>query len=129
MNKNLFIFVLFIVVVALGVAAGRNIDVQPPVKVETDSVTAEGQQILEITAKGGYSPSSQIAKAGVPATLKVKTQDSFDCSSVLVIPALHYRAHLPMTGTTDIPIPPQAPGTELTGTCGMGMYSFNIKFQ
>jgi hypothetical protein len=35
---------------------------------------------------------------------------------------------LPMSGLTEIEIPPQAPGTTLTGTCAMGMYRLNIKF-
>ena len=87
-----------------------------------------GIQTLEITAKGGYSPVSSELKAEAPALLRVITNSTFDCSSSLTIPALGYRTHLPMTGTTEISIPPQPAGTTLTGLCGMGMYSFDVTF-
>jgi plastocyanin domain-containing protein len=92
-------------------------------------LAVNGTQVLDIAAKGGYSPRQIIAKAGVPSILKVSTQSTFDCSSALTIPALNYRDYLPPTGITEIPIPPQKPGTVITGLCSMGMYSFRIKFQ
>lgn len=91
------------------------------------SMTA-GQQVVEITAKGGFKPRMTIAKANTPTILKMKTQGTFDCSSTLVIPSIGYRNSLPSTGETQIPVPPQKPGTTLQGLCGMGMYSFQIAF-
>jgi plastocyanin domain-containing protein len=87
-----------------------------------------GQQIIEISAKGGYSPQINLAKAGVPTTLKVSTSGTFDCSSSLVIPSLNFAANLASTGTEEIEIPAQEPGSTLQGVCGMGMYNFSIKF-
>jgi plastocyanin domain-containing protein len=93
------------------------------------TVTQEGdKQVLELTAKGGYSPGTVTAEANKPTILRVKTNNTFDCSSSLNIPSLSVRKSLPSTGTTDIEIAAQAPGTSIKGTCGMGMYNFTIKF-
>ena len=111
---------------ALYLAAGNSGNNRP-----TDFASAtmiDGQQVVEIFAKGGYTPRVTLAKAGLATTLKVSTRGTFDCSSSLVIPALNYRANLRPTGITEVPIGPQTAGTVLQGLCGMGMYSFQIKF-
>lgn len=87
-----------------------------------------GSQIISIRAKGGYSPRVTTAKANVASVIRVTTQGTFDCSSAITIPALGYRANLPPSGITEIPVPPQAPGTELRGLCAMGMYNFTVRF-
>ena len=89
---------------------------------------ADGKQIIEIDAKGGYSPSITIAKANIPTIIKVKTQGTFDCSSALVIQSIGYRANLPPSGETIIEVPPQEAGSTLRGMCAMGMYNFSVKF-
>lgn len=91
------------------------------------SLTGE-KQIIEIEAKGGYSPRASNAKAGMPTILKVKTKGTFDCSSALTIPSLGYSANLPRSGTTEIEIPSQTSGSILKGFCAMGMYYFQITF-
>ncbi len=85
-------------------------------------------QTLDVTAKGGYSPTNSTLKADQPAKLRIITQGTFDCSSSLVIAQLGYDARLPLSGVTEINIPPQAAGTVITGLCSMGMYGFNISF-
>jgi len=94
----------------------------------SNTTMVDGKQVIEITAKGGYSPTSSAAKANTPTVLKVTTRSTFDCSATLNIPALGYRTNLPATGETLVDIPAQQPDTILQGTCGMGMYNFNIKF-
>ena len=89
---------------------------------------ADGKQIIEIDAKGGYSPSITIAKANISTVIKVKTQGTFDCSSALVIQSIGYRANLPPSGETIIEVPPQEAGSTLRGMCAMGMYNFSVKF-
>ena len=96
---------------------------------DTNAAPKSGTQVVEITAHGGYTPSTSVAKAGVPTIIRFKTQNSFDCSSSVAIPSLGYRATLPQTGTTDVPIPSQKATGTLTGTCGMGMYRFEVQFQ
>lgn len=89
---------------------------------------ANGQQVIEINAKGGYSPQTSYAKADLPSTLRIRTRGTFDCSSFVVIPSIGFRDSLPQTGEKDITIPPQKAGSTLQGFCGMGMYNFKIQF-
>ncbi len=95
----------------------------------TNNVVIEnGKQIITITAKGGYSPRTMTAKAGVPTELRVDTNNTYDCTSALNIPSIGYSNYLPATGSTTIPLPPQKTGTALRGLCSMGMYNFVINF-
>ena len=88
----------------------------------------DGKQIITMKAKGGFSPVHSIAKAGIPTILRVETNGTFDCSSVIRIPDMNISKNLPLTGMTDIDIGVQKVGI-FDGTCGMGMYPFDIKFE
>ncbi len=88
----------------------------------------DDRQIIEITAKGGYTPRQTVAKANLPTTIKVVTNGTYDCSAVLTIPSIKYRSFLPATGETTIDLTAQPPGSVLKGICSMGMYSFSISF-
>lgn len=93
------------------------------------ALIVDGKQLIDISAKGGYSPRVVVAKAGMPTILRVSTSGTFDCSASLVIPRISYQKFLQPSGTEDITIAPaQAQGT-LQGLCAMGMYNFKIKFQ
>lgn len=85
------------------------------------------KQTVAVTAKGGFTPEKTIAKSGVSTVLKITTQGTFDCSSVVSIPELNIRKNLPPTGITEIDLGVRQPGI-LFGTCGMGMYPFEIEF-
>jgi len=88
----------------------------------------DGKQIIEIKAKGGYVPTHSVAKAGIPTILRLDTNGTFDCSSSVRIPTMDISQNLPPSGTTDIDIGiPEI--ALLQGTCGMGMYPFEIEFQ
>lgn len=87
----------------------------------------DDKQVVELKAKGGYKPELSIGKAGMPTTLRVNTNGTFDCSSSIRIPSLGISQNLPNSGSTDIDLGMQKEGT-LEGTCGMGMYPFRIKF-
>lgn len=88
----------------------------------------DGVQIVEIKAKGGYLPRTSFAKAGLPTVLRFDTNSTFDCSSSVRIPSLNISRNLPLSGVTDISLPNSNLGT-LRGTCGMGMYPFEVVFQ
>ena len=88
----------------------------------------DGKQIITISAKGGYSPKVTSAKSGMPTVIKMDTNGTFDCSSVLTIPSLGYRNNLPPSGETAIDVPPQQSGTTMRGLCAMGMYNFAVNF-
>jgi plastocyanin domain-containing protein len=89
---------------------------------------ADGKQIVDINEKGGYSPKTSTAKAGMPTVIRVTTRGTFDCSSYVVIPGIGYSVHLPPTGEKEIEIPPQKAGSIMQVFCGMGMYNFQIAF-
>lgn len=136
MKKNLGGIVLVVTAVAamsyggvLMASSGQpQVAPTPTAQVDTPATPAQsGIQTLEITAKGGYSPVSSELKAEAPALLRVITNSTFDCSSSLTIPVLDYRTHLPMTGTTEISIPPQPVGTTLTGLCGIPSAQMRLK--
>ena len=88
----------------------------------------DGKQIVEINAKGGYQPRKSIAKAGIPTIIRFNTKGTFDCSSSVRIPSLNLSKALPQSGSTDIDIGTGQLGT-LQGSCGMGMYPFEVEFQ
>ena len=86
------------------------------------------KQIIEIRAKGGYQPRASVAKAGLPTILRFNTAGTFDCSSSVRIPSMGVSKMLPQSGTTDIDLGSPTLGT-LVGSCGMGMYPFEIVFE
>jgi plastocyanin domain-containing protein len=119
-----------VLVVALGLIAFLiGGDKSNPESANTDAVSISGdEQIIDLTAKGGYSPRIIEAKANTKTILRVSTNNTFDCSSALKIPELGISKNLPATGKTDIEIAAQEPGSEIDGTCSMGMYDFKITF-
>jgi plastocyanin domain-containing protein len=88
----------------------------------------DGQQIVTITAKGGYQPRRSVAKAGLPTVLRFDTNGTFDCSLAVIIPSLKFSQVLPQSGQTDVPVGTPEAGT-LQGSCGMGMYRFDVVFK
>ncbi len=88
----------------------------------------DGKQVIQITAKGGYAPRLTAAKANMPTVINVQTSGTYDCSSVLTVPAVGFRRSLPASGITSIQIPPQSPGAIVKGVCAMGMYNFTVSF-
>ncbi len=88
----------------------------------------DGKQIIEIRAKGGYQPRKSIAKAGIPTILRFNTAGTFDCSSSVRISSLSVSKTLSQSGSTDIDIGTRQLGT-LQGSCGMGMYPFEVEFK
>lgn len=90
----------------------------------------EGErQIVDITARGGYSPRLVEAQAGKETLLRVTTKDTYDCSISLVIPKLKYDKFLSSTGVEEIIIPAEKATGTLNGLCSMGMYSFKVVFK
>ena len=93
------------------------------------NVSVEGAtQIVTIRAKGGYQPRVSVAKAGLPTILRFDTQGTFDCSAAVRVPSLGISRNLPFSGQTDIPLGTQVAGV-LKGSCGMGMYPFEVRFE
>ncbi len=87
----------------------------------------DGKQIVQINARGGYQPRKSVAKANMPTVIRFNTSNTFDCSSSVRIPSMNIFKMLPQNGSTDIDIGIQKSG-KLNGSCGMGMYPFEIQF-
>ena len=115
---------ILLVIILFALLNKNNVTVESanPVSYSGDS------QIIELTAKGGYTPNAITAKAGVNTILNVITNKTFDCSSSIRISKLNVNKNLPLTGTTQIPLGIYNVGDVLDGTCSMGMYSFKINF-
>lgn len=102
---------------------------QTDTQVQKNNVNiVDGIQIIDLTAKGGYSPIKTSATANMPTKLKIETNGTFDCSSSVFIPELSVSEQLPTSGITEIDLGNPTVGI-LKGTCGMGMYRFEIDFQ
>ncbi|MSU55291.1 MAG: hypothetical protein EXS46_01995 [Candidatus Taylorbacteria bacterium] len=111
---------------AIVLIGGSSTSNQPVANVHNVSME-QGKQVVELRAKGGFAPRTSSAKSGVPTVLRLNTDGTFDCSSSVRIPSLGISKILPATGTTEIDLGAQPKGT-LSGTCGMGMYPFEIVF-
>lgn len=99
-----------------------------PIANANNVTIVDGKQIIEINAKGGYQPRKSIAKAGIPTIIRFNTKGTFDCSSSVRIPSMNISKSLPQTGSIDIDIGSGKLGT-LQGSCGMGMYPFEVEFR
>ena len=94
------------------------------------SVTMVGdKQVVNIVAKGGFSPSRVELSANKSTTLHISTNDTFDCSNTLIIPSLKKQLSLPANGETEVEIPAQSPGAQINATCSMGMYNLQLNFK
>lgn len=88
----------------------------------------DAQKII-LKAKGGFEPAISQALPDKKTILEIHTDNTFDCSSSIIIPALKISKILPSTGITQIEIPPQPADSTITGICSMNMYRFDINFK
>ena len=90
--------------------------------------TTGDKQIVEVTAKGGYSPNVITAKAGVPTTLKMISNGAYGCERAFRISSLGIAQNLPVNGEIEFDLGTQTAGSKIRAACSMGMYSFTINF-
>jgi hypothetical protein len=114
--------------VTTSTATSTVIDNTPNTNTSSNVTVEKGVQIISIVARDGYSPENTIAKAGVPTIIRFITYNAFDCSRSVRLDGVNISKILPQTGTTDINIGTQSAGL-FRGTCGMGMYVFEIDFK
>ncbi len=129
---NRITFVTVSLILAFGVISAAIIISQANQNSEEvsseDVVVKDNVQYITITAQGGYTPRITNAQAGTPTKLIVKTNNTYDCSSALVIRSIKYQKILSPTGEEIIDLGTPNRGT-LKGTCSMGMYGFTINFK
>lgn len=105
------------------------IEIEPTAEqLSTSSSVTEENIIIVNVENYGYSPNEVHAKAGVPVTLKLITNDVRSCSRAFTIPSLGVQQILDQTGQTVIEIPAQQSGTQINFSCSMGMYGGTIIF-
>jgi len=126
--KNLSAFIIVIALLIFGFFVLTSDKLSPNNEASSNNVSMiDGKQIVEIKARGGYTPMRSIAKAGIPTIIRFNTESTFDCSSSVRIPELGISRSLPLSGITDIELQSNQIGL-LKGSCGMGMYPFEIEF-
>lgn len=131
-----FLFVIISMFAVIGVAFfatsltnNKSVDELANSQVMSSEVKIEnGVQYISVDAKNGFNPKYLTLKSEIPSVLTVKTKNTYDCSSTLVIPDLKISKQLPITGNTAINIPAQKAGTKMTATCGMGHYPLYLNF-
>lgn len=133
MNKVLYILISLALVIGIGIVflgGSKSTSDNPTIATQTaqNVETKDGIQYITINAKGGYTPKSSTAKAGVPTKLIVKTNGTYDCSASLVIRAIGYQKILSQTGDEVIDLGVPKAEQPIQGICGMGMYSFQVQF-
>ncbi len=79
-----------------------------------------GRQVVDVTVKGGYSPSLIRVEAGTPVRLRFHRQENSDCTARVVFPDLRKSASLAAFGTTTLDLDLTEPG-EYAWACGMNM--------
>jgi plastocyanin domain-containing protein len=125
MKKNLpwiLVGILFLVSVFIMVPKNER-SIETPI---ANVVVREGVQYITVHARGGYTPRTSTVQPGLPTKLIVKTNNTYDCSSSLVVRSANYRGMLPASGETEIDLGIPKTGEKIQGTCSMGMYSFSI---
>jgi P-type Cu+ transporter len=105
----------------------RRRDATPPAPAV--ATISGDRQIIEITARGGYTPRLIKAKAGLTTVIRIKTQNTYDCSAALVLPKLNYQKFLEANGVEEITLQPEQAQGSFNGLCSMGMYSFRVDFE
>lgn len=129
MNKPALVVITLALVVGIGIIfSGESKNTVPASETGQNSEIKDGIQYITITAKGGYSPKVTTAKSGIPTKLIIKTDKTYDCSASLVIRSLGFQKILAQTGEEIIDIGTPTADQPLQGLCGMGMYSFLVKF-
>jgi plastocyanin domain-containing protein len=83
------------------------------------TATGGGQEV-EVVVRGGYSPSTIAARAGMPLRLVFDRQETSGCSEEVVFPDFGIRKYLPAHARTTVEIKPEKAGT-YEFTCGMSM--------
>jgi len=129
MSKTVSIVITLALAISIGIIfSGGSESGNSSTEAVQNSEIKDGIQYVTIDAKGGYSPRVSMAEAGIPTKLIVKTDGTYDCSASLVIRSLGFQKILSQTGEEIIDIGIPKSGQSLQGVCGMGMYSFQVRF-
>lgn len=80
-----------------------------------------GYQEAMILVKGGYTPDTIVVRAGKPARLNFRREETASCSDKVIFPDFNKSAELPTGQTVPVELLPKSPG-EYAFSCPMGMF-------
>ena len=86
----------------------------------TEVLTEGNEQTIDVVVKGGYSPDTIRATAGVPLRITFDRQESGSCTEKVLIPAFRIALDLPANRRTSVTFTPDTPG-RYDFACGMNM--------
>ena len=84
------------------------------------AMTSSGRQEIMVLVKGGYTPDVIQLRAGTPARLTFRREESSSCTEMVVFPDFDRAAQLPEGQTVPVDLDPAEPG-EYRFSCQMGM--------
>lgn len=84
-------------------------------------ITPDGEQEARVTVRGRYTPSTVVAKRGVPIRLLFDRQEDSICSERVIFAGINQERWLAPFATTTVRLVPKETG-EFLFTCSMGMY-------
>ncbi|KRL96496.1 cupredoxin domain-containing protein [Limosilactobacillus equigenerosi] len=87
----------------------------------TAAKVIDGQQVVDITVQGGYSPDQVTLQQGMPAVLRFHQLDASSCLDEVVFPELGIQQALPYQSTQSVEIDTTKAG-EYNWACGMNMF-------
>lgn len=138
MSKSNIIIVLITILLVGSIVTGVKIykanNAPTDIAEQTSSSTSSnvkiinGKQQITIIASQGYSPRMTTAKAWIPSEIKIQGNNAYGCESAVRIPKLSYSKNLDPKWSDTVQLPAQKAWDTINGTCGMGMYNFQIKF-
>jgi plastocyanin domain-containing protein len=125
LSKFLFVIIVFPILLILGII----FVLQGQENIQADTKFENGKQIIEFTAKNGYSPNVINAKAGVESIIRIKTINTYDCTGFLNMPkAGIINTTLKPTGINEFLLAPQKPGEVIRGSCSTGANIIELRF-
>ncbi len=131
-NIVLIISIAIAALVIMFALSNNNKSQEKEIKGEnTPSVSQEGdiQVINVVSTAGGYYPQNITAKANTKTILRMESKNSYGCERSFRIPKLNVMEILPQQGISEFELGTPQKGDIVIGTCSMGMYTFNIKFE
>ena len=84
------------------------------------AISEGNEQSIDVIVKGGYSPDTIQATAGIPLRITFDRQESGSCTEKVIISAFGIAADLPANSRTTVVFTPETPGT-YEFACGMNM--------
>jgi Cu+-exporting ATPase len=84
------------------------------------AIVREGVQEVDVTVRGGYSPSVIRVREGVPLRIVFDRQEGGECTSEVIFPDFRLRRTLPAFARTAVDLVPERTG-EFGFACGMNM--------